>query len=242
MEVKGKVVVVTGGASGIGGALCRRFAAEQAKVVIVADINEENAAETASAINGRYFKCDVRNETDIFQLVRFTEENYGTIDLFCSNAGLLAPCGGVECSNDEWQRIWEINVMSHVYVGRAIIPGMIKRGGGALMITSSAAGLLSLKDYIPYSTTKHAAIGLAESIAIMYGDKGIKVFVLCPMKVHTAMSDAGIEPEQLAGRVIEGLKKGSFIIPSHPEVITYLQKKTADYDRWLKVMQTSKSS
>ena len=238
MEIKEKVIVVTGGASGIGKALCKRFADENAKAVIVADVNEADASSVAEEVKGKAFKCDVRDEADVIRLARYTEENYGAIDLFCSNAGILNPQGGVECANADWQRIWEINVMSHVYVGRAVIPGMIARGGGAIMITASAAGLLSLKDYMPYSVTKHAAVGLAESIAITYGDKGIKVFVLCPLKVRTPMSgDVGIEPDQLAEIVMTGFNKETFLITSHPEVLTFLQKKTADYDRWLKIMR-----
>jgi NAD(P)-dependent dehydrogenase (short-subunit alcohol dehydrogenase family) len=245
MEVRDKVVVVTGGAMGIGAALCRRFAREGAKGVVVADVNETLAKVVADEIHGAAFKCDVSREEDVKRLVRFTEEKYGLIDLFCSNAG-IGVIGGVECPNDQWQRIWEVNVMSHVYVGRAIIPGMIKRGGGALMITSSAAGLLSQIGSAPYSVTKHAAVGLAENIAITYGDQGIKVFALCPQAVRTAMAgpDGGVaavdglmEPEQLAEAVIEGLNKEEFLILPHPEVKTYMQRKASDYDRWLQGMR-----
>jgi NAD(P)-dependent dehydrogenase (short-subunit alcohol dehydrogenase family) len=245
MKIKDKVVVVTGGASGIGEALCRRFAREGAKGVVVADVNEALAKGVAEDIKGLAFKCDVSREEEIQRLVRFTEEKMGPIDLFCSNAGIIA-IGGVECPNDQWQRIWEINVMAHVYVGRAIIPGMIKRGGGALMITSSAAGLLSQIGSAPYSVTKHAAVGLAENMAITYGDQGIKVFALCPQAVRTAMAgpDGGVaavdglmEPEQLAEAVIEGLNKEEFLILPHPEVKTYMQRKTGDYDRWLQGMR-----
>jgi NAD(P)-dependent dehydrogenase (short-subunit alcohol dehydrogenase family) len=244
MKIKNTVVVVTGGASGIGAALCRRFYQEAAKAVVVADINEASAKGVADEINGAAFKCDVSREEEVKRLVRFTEEKYGFIDLFCSNAG-IAFGGGLECPNEQWQRIWEVNVMSHVYVGRAIIPGMIARGGGALMITASAAGLLSQIGSAPYSVTKHAAVGLAENIAITYGDQGIKVFALCPQAVRTAMAGLGdvaavdglMEPEQLAGAVIEGLDKEAFLILPHPEVKTYMQRKTSDYDRWLQGMR-----
>jgi NAD(P)-dependent dehydrogenase (short-subunit alcohol dehydrogenase family) len=245
MEIKNTVVVVTGGAEGIGAALCRRFAREGAKGIVVADINETKAKAVADEIQGTAFKCDVSREEEVKQLVRFTEEKYGPIDLFCSNAGIIA-IGGVECPNDQWQRIWEINVMAHVYVGRAIIPGMIERGGGALMITSSAAGLLSQIGSAPYSVTKHAAVGLAENIAITYGDQGIKVFALCPQAVRTAMAgpDGGVaavdglmEPDQLAEAVIEGLRKEEFLILPHPDVRIYMQRKTSDYDRWLQGMR-----
>jgi NAD(P)-dependent dehydrogenase (short-subunit alcohol dehydrogenase family) len=245
MEIKNKVVVVTGGAEGIGAALCRRFAREGAKGIVAADINEAKAIAVADEIQGAAFKCDVSREEEVKELIRFTEEKFGPIDLFCSNAGIIA-IGGVECPNDQWQRIWEVNVMSHVYVGRAIIPGMIQRGGGALMITSSAAGLLSQIGSAPYSVTKHAAVGLAENIAITYGDQGIKVFALCPQAVRTAMAgptggvaavDGLMEPEQLAEAVIEGLNKEEFLILPHPEVKTYMQRKVSDYDRWLQGMR-----
>ena len=245
MKVAGKVAVVTGGGGGIGEALCRRFAREGACAVVVADIDEAAAKAVAGEIKGAAVRCDVSNEEDIHRLVRFTEETYGPIDLFCSNAG-IGFGGGVECSNDQWQRIWAVNVMAHVYVGRVIIPGMISRGGGTLMITASAAGLLSQIGSVPYSVTKHAAVGLAESIAITYGDQGIKVFALCPQAVRTAMAgpDGGVaavdglmEPAQLAEAVIEGFEKEEFLILPHPEVKGYMQRKTADYDRWLSGMR-----
>jgi NAD(P)-dependent dehydrogenase (short-subunit alcohol dehydrogenase family) len=245
MDVAGKIVVVTGGAGGIGYGLCRRFTREGAKTVIVADVNEARANAVADEIKGAAVTCDVRREEDIIRLVRFTEETFGPIDLFCSNAGIIV-LGGVEVVNDDWQRIWEINVLAHVYAARAVIPRMIKRGGGAFLITASAAGLLSQIGSAPYSTTKHAAVGLAENIAITYGDQGIKVFALCPQAVRTEMTRQGggvaaldglMEPEQLAEAVIESIKREEFLILPHHEVRTYLQRKTADYDRWIQGMR-----
>lgn len=249
MQVAGKVVVVTGGASGIGRALCQRFAKEGAKAVIVADVNEEGAKAVAAEIQGMAVACDVGREDDIIRMVRFTEKNAGPVDIFCSNAGILV-IGGVEVATESWQRIWEINVMSHVYAARAIIPGMIERGGGAILITASAAGLLSQIGSAPYSVTKHAAVGLAENIAITYGDQGIKVFALCPQAVRTGMiredgSVAGVdgmmEPEQLADTVVEAFEKETFLILPHPEVHTYMQRKASDYDRWLQGMRRLKT-
>ncbi|HPK53309.1 MAG TPA: SDR family oxidoreductase [Smithellaceae bacterium] len=250
MEVGGKVVVVTGGALGIGRALCQRFAREGAQAVVIADVNEAAAKAVAEEIKGKALLCDVRKEADIIRLVRFTEENCGPIDLFCSNAGIMV-VGGVEVADENWQRIWEINVMSHVYAARAIIPGMIKRGGGAFLVTASAAGLLSQIGSAPYSVTKHAAVAMAEHLAITYGDQGIKVFALCPQGVSTDMTsnadkcmalraatlDGCMPPEQLANAVIDGLKREEFLILPHPEVKTYIQRKAADYDRWLKAMR-----
>jgi NAD(P)-dependent dehydrogenase (short-subunit alcohol dehydrogenase family) len=249
MEVTGKIVAVTGGACGIGHGLCRRFAREGAKIVVVADVNEAGAKAVAREIDGAAVACDVRREEEIVRLVRSTEETFGPIDLFCSNAGVIVP-GGVEVVNDDWQRIWEINVLAHVYAARAVIPRMIKRGGGAFLITASAAGLLSQIGSAPYSATKHAAVGLAENIAITYGDQGIKVFALCPQAVRTEMTRQGggvaaldglMEPEQLAEAVIEGLKREEFLILPHPEVKTYMQRKAADYDRWILGMRRLQS-
>ena len=247
MEITGKIVVVTGGASGIGKALCQRFALEGAKAIVVADVDEEGARAVAQEIKGVAAVCDVRKEEDIINLVESTEEKVGPIDLFCSNAGIMV-LGGVEAPNEGWQRIWEINVMAHVYVARAIIPRMTQRGGGAMLMTASAAGLLSQIGSAPYSVTKHAAIGLAESLEITYGDQGIKVFALCPQAVRTQMTrdhegggvagvDGLMEPEQLADAVMDAFRSDTFLILPHPEVETYMRRKTSDYDRWLKGMR-----
>lgn len=243
MEINGKVVVVTGGGSGIGAALARRFVKEGARVV-AADINEKAVSLLSEEIGAHPFRCDVSKEKEVMALIDFAEEQVGPIDLFCSNAG-IAIRGGVECTNDEWQKIWEINVMSHVYVSRNLIPRMIARGGGAIMITASAAGLLSQIGSAPYSVTKHAAVGLAENLYITYGEQGIKIFALCPQAVRTAMAgedsvaavDGLMEPDELAERVMEGLRKEEFLILPHPEVRIYMQRKVSDYDRWLKGMQ-----
>ncbi len=247
MEVKGKVVIVTGAASGIGRELCNRFAKEGAKAVVAADINEAGVRDVAQKVNGSAVLCDVRKEEDIVRLVKFAEEKYGSVDLFCSNAGIIV-LGGYEASNADWQRIWEVNVLAHVFAARAVIPGMITRGGGAFLITASAAGLLSQIGSLPYSVTKHAAVGLAESLSITYGDQGIQVFALCPQAVDTEMTkpiegggvagvDGLMKPEQLADAVMESFAADEFLILPHKEVKTYMQRKTADYDRWLTGMR-----
>jgi NAD(P)-dependent dehydrogenase (short-subunit alcohol dehydrogenase family) len=245
MHVRDKVIVVTGAASGIGRALCRRFAQEGAKAVVVADIDQAGANAVADEIDGLAIRCDVSNEEEIIEVVRQTEEKIGPIDLFCSNAGIIL-AGGVEVPNEDWQRIWEINVLAHVYAARAVIPGMIERGGGYLLNTASAGGLLSQIGSAPYSATKHAAVGLAEIIAITYGDQGIKVSVLCPQAVRTEMAPVGggvaavdglLEPEQVADTVMEALEQERFLILPHPEVQAYMERKVADYDRWLNGMR-----
>lgn len=247
MLIKDKVIVVTGGASGIGREMCRRFAKEGAKGICAADIDFEGAKKVAGEIHGLAVSCDVRKEKDILVAVKLTEEKIGPIDLFCSNAG-IAFYGGVEVSDDQWQIIWEINVRAHIYAARAMIPGMIERGGGYLLNTASAAGLLSQIGSAPYSVTKHAAVGLAESLAITYGDQGIKVSVLCPQAVDTPMVNglenggvAGVDglmsPEEVVDAVVCALEEEKFLILPHKEVITYMERKVSDYDRWLKGMR-----
>jgi NAD(P)-dependent dehydrogenase (short-subunit alcohol dehydrogenase family) len=249
MVVTDKVVVVTGGASGIGRAFCRRFAQEGAKGVAVADIDEPGARAVAEEINGLAVKCDVSHENDIINVVKVTEEKYGPIDLFCSNAGISVR-GGLELSNDIWQKMWEVHVMAHVYAARAVIPRMVDRGGGYLLNVASAGGLLNTTGSASYATTKHAAVGLAENIAIMYGDQGIKISVVCPQAVRSGMTreevsvaavDGRLKPETVADVVIQALADERFLILPHPEVKTYLERKTSDYDRWLSGMRKLRS-
>ena len=238
-------MVVTGGAGGIGAALCRRFAREGAAAVVAADIDGRAAEKLAGEINGVGMACDAGSEDDIVRLIDETEARFGPIDLFCSNAGIMV-MGGVEVPNEAWQRIWQVNVMSHVYAARALVDRMIARGGGYLVITASAAGLLSQIGSAPYSVTKHAAVGLAENIAITYGDRNIRVSVICPQAVATAMTSQGggvaavdgmIEADQVAGETLKALAEERFLVLPHPEVATYMQRKTADYDRWLAGMR-----
>jgi NAD(P)-dependent dehydrogenase (short-subunit alcohol dehydrogenase family) len=250
MELADKVVVVTGGASGIGRALSVRFAAEGARAVAVADRDADGAQRVAAEIGARAIAVptDVSDEAEVRRLVEVTEEAHGPIDLFCSNAG-IATGGGVEATNDEWQRIWDINVMAHVFAARAVLPGMLARGEGYLLNTASAAGLLSQIGSAPYAVTKHAAVALAEWLSITHGDQGIKVSCLCPQGVRTPMlGDGGallgpgaIEPEQVADAVVEGLRAEEFLILPHPEVREYFRRKGDDYERWLKGMRRLQS-
>jgi NAD(P)-dependent dehydrogenase (short-subunit alcohol dehydrogenase family) len=245
MNTKDKVIVVTGAASGIGKALCERFAAEGAKAIVVSDIDEAGIQAVCEKISAQTktlgVVTDVSNEADVQALVAKTIEAFGPIDLFCSNAGIFT-AGGEEVSNDAWQRIWDINVMSHIYASRAVLPSMLERGEGYLLNTASAAGLLNQVGSAPYGVTKHAAVGFAEWLSITYGDRGIKVSVLCPQAVRTKMTAGGtgaagvdgmLEPEQLAQTVVDTLAAERFLVLPHPEVLTYMQRKAADYDRWL---------
>src|SRR5499433_1873598 len=246
MNLQGKTVVVTGGANGIGRALCRRFAAEGARGVVVSDIDFDAARKVADEINGLAVKTDVANEADVIALVAKAKEAFGPIDLFCSNAGIGGVPGFEEVSNEDWRRIWEINVMAHIYAARAALPQMLERGSGYLLNTASAAGLLTQIGSAPYSVTKHAAVSFAEWLAITYGDRGIKVSCLCPQGVRTALLKSAVEqgssafllegvidPEDVAESVIKALDKEKFLTLPHPEVAKYFQNKANDYDRWL---------
>ena len=246
MKVEGRVIVVTGGASGIGRALARRFKQEGAKHIVVADLQEEMAGEVAREIDGLAVACDVTSEAEIQNLIATAEQAYGPIDIFCSNAG-LAQMGGEDSPDEDWRLNWDTHVMAHVYAARAVAPKMAARGSGYLVNTASAAGLLSHVNSAPYSVTKHAAIAFAEWLSIAYGDRGVRVSVLCPQAVRTAMLkdreegvasvDGVLEPEQLADTVIETMDREAFLILPHPKVLGYLQRKTDDYDRWLAGMR-----
>ncbi len=246
MEITNKVAVVTGGASGIGKAMAARFVAEGAKAVVIADVDPA-LDSVAKALGVRGIKTNVADEAEVKHLISTTEQEFGQIDLLCNNAG-IGVGGGPETPNEDWQRIWEINVMGHIYATRAALPDMLRRGDGYILNTASAAGLLTQVGSAPYAVTKHAAVAYAEWLAITYGDRGIKVSALCPQAVRTAMTentenggvaglDGMMESEQLCDSVIETLAEEKFLVLPHPEVLTYMQRKTTDYDRWISGMK-----
>lgn len=252
MELTDKVALVTGGAHGIGKALCERFVAEGARGVAVVDRDATAALEVANTLGEASIglAADVARETDVVAAVAAAEARFGPIDLMVSNAG-IGTMAGIEASDEAWQQIWGVNVMAHVYAARAVLPGMIARGGGYLLHTASAAGLLTNIGDAPYSVTKHAVVALAEWLAITYGDDGIKVSCLCPQGVNTDMlrsasgATAGsvvlmqsvIEPEAVADAVIAGLAAERFLILPHPEVQDYVRHKADDPDRWIGAMR-----
>ena len=250
MEVQDKTIVVTGGASGIGKAMCERFAAEGARQVVVADLNGDGAAAVAERIgsasgSATARQVDVGVEAELIDLIDDTESRFGPIDLFCSNAG-IGLGKGLDEPDEVWDTIWRVNTQSHIWVARHLVPKMIARGGGYLLNTASAAGLLTQIGSVTYAVTKHAAVALAEWVAITHGRDGIKVSVLCPQAVRTAMTadgpgvagvDGMIEPEQAADAVIEALREERFLVLPHPEVAEYIRRKTTDYDRWLHGMR-----
>jgi len=258
-----KTAVVTGGGHGIGEALCRRLAQDNIKVV-VADLDYEAAQNVAAEIDGVAVKVDVGDEADMTAMIDKVEDTVAPIDMFVSNAGLVfgdgksgaASADGVLAPvDDRWEISWRVNVMAHVYAARVLVPRMVARGGGYLVSTASAAGLLSSIGDAAYSVTKHAAVGFAEALAIRHGDEGIKVSMVCPQAVATRMLDLAVgpgaeenvfggadadgimTPEQVADCIVDGVAKGQFLIAPHPEVLGYFQRKAADYDRWIGGMQ-----
>ena len=250
MRVAGKVVVVTGGGNGIGRALCRRFAAEGAKAVVVADLNAATAKQVADEIGGTAITADVSREPDLVSLVTQTMAQHGGIDLFCSNAG-IAVNGDEHTPDAEWARCWDVNVLAHVYAARAVIPHMLERGNGYLLQTVSAAGLLTHPQSATYAVTKHASLAFAEWLSMTYGDRGIIVSALCPQGVRTDMLrraeaestrrsfllDSALEPEQVADDVVKGIDAERFLILPHGEVAEYVRRKANDHDRWLRGMR-----
>lgn len=247
MEVGGKVVVVTGGGSGIGAGLAARFAAEGAKAVVVADLNLEAAETVAAEIGGLAIRCDVSLEQDNLDLIAVTEERFGQLDLFCANAGIAFP-GSEQDSDTEWERMWGVNFMAQVYAARHLVPRWRRRGGGYLLVTASAAGLLTNLGAAQYSVTKHAAVALAEWLSITYADSGIKVSCLCPQGVATPMIDAAgpmgdllrpgaLAPAEVAENVIQALRTEQFLVLPHPEVAGYMRNKAIDNERWLEGMR-----
>lgn len=250
MELSDKVVAITGGGGGIGRALGQRFASEGARAVVLADIDRAAAEDAAASIGAqaRGVACDVAHDAAVASLIDDVERREGPIDLYCSNAGIARGLD-VDASDQQWNEMWRVNVMSTVVAARHLLPRWVERKGGYLMVTASAAGLLSTLGDAGYSATKHAAVGLAEWIAITYGDRGIKVSCLCPQGVRTKMvfgpgTDGTlgseqvrrlgvIEPEDVAEAVVHGLREERFLILPHPEVATYFRNKAENHDRWL---------
>ena len=250
MNLKDKVVVVTGGAGGIGAALGERFAAEGARAVVLADRDGDRAVAAAAGIGpaARGVEVDVAHDGAVREMVDDVEKHEGPIDLYCANAGVGFGTG-IESPDGEWNEVWRVNVMSGVIAARVMVPRWIERGGGYLVITASAAGLLTSLGDAAYSATKHAAVGLAESIWIAYGDQGVKVSCICPQGVRTNMTMGAhaeghigitqvralglIEPEVVADALIEGLADERFLILPHPQALEYFRAKAENYGRWL---------
>ena len=246
MKIKNKRVVVTGAASGIGKALCEEFFASEVQSIVCVDMNIEGAEETAKNVNGIAISADVSEEKDIINVIKKANEFYGGIDIFCSNAGIGGKPGLLNSEPSDWDKIWGVNVMSHIHAAKNVIPQMIEQGGGYLMNTSSAAGLLTQLGAAGYAVTKSAAVSFAEWVKITYGDKGIGVSCLCPQAVRTAMTadgpgvagvDGMMEADVVAVEVLKAIEEEKFLVTPHIEVLEYVKRKGNDRDRWISGMQ-----
>jgi NAD(P)-dependent dehydrogenase (short-subunit alcohol dehydrogenase family) len=245
MELKGKVAVITGAASGIGRAAALRFAQEGVAGLALADLSFEKLKILANETNGLAVQCDVSKEADIQRLVREAESRFGRVDVFFSNAGIFQQ-GDIHAPDADWERNWKIHVMAHVYAARAVVDKMIARGGGYFLITASAAGLLNIVESATYGVTKHGAVAFAEWLSIAYGRKGLRVSCLCPQAVMTNMwtgdggsagIDGALSVEQVMDEIVKTMAAEKFLVLPHPRVLDYARIKTADYDRWLGGMQ-----
>lgn len=245
MNIKDKIILVTGGAHGIGRALCERFHAEEAAKIYVGDVDFEAAESVAKSVGGKALRLDVADEANCRSVITEILSEAGRIDFIASNAGIGGAQGSLEVENEVWRQIYEINVLSHVYLARAAFPAMIETGAGAFMITASAAGLLTHPLAAPYAATKHAAVALAENLSIEFADRGIYVSCLCPQGVRTRLISGeegkenafllpeSISAEECAREVVEALEKETFLILPHREVADYIVKKAENRDRWL---------
>ena len=249
MNVKDKVVVVTGGASGIGLALCTRFAKDGAHVVL-SDLDQEACEQHAQAIGAVPVAADVSREEDVRHLVEATMDHFGRIDLFVSNAGIGID-GGIETTAEQWEKIIGVNLMSEVWAAKYAIPHMLEQGSGYLLNVASAAGLLVIFDTVGYTVTKHAAIGFSEWLAATYDDQGITVSVLCPAAVSTPIlagkegrpeAQDAISTEQLADIVVAGLQKEHFMINTHPWVLDRFAVKGRDYEEYISMMRAGRTA
>lgn len=254
MRVEGRVCVVTGGASGIGRALCERFAADGARSVVVVDRNGEGASAVADTIGGRAEACDVGRGDDVAAMLARVEDDLGPIDVLCNNAGIASGGDPLSTPIDEWQRQWDINVMSHVHAVRAVLPGMLARGEGHILHTASMAGILTSHGNAPYATSKHAVVGLAEWLSITYHDRGVRFYLLAPLGVRTPMlgdqadsewarAAAGpiAEPEEVAEQVTQAFAEERFLILTNPVAQEWMAFKTAEPEKWLRGMRKLQS-
>jgi NAD(P)-dependent dehydrogenase (short-subunit alcohol dehydrogenase family) len=256
VDIADKVVVVTGGASGIGAAMVRRFQAEGAAGLAVVDVDVAGAQAVATEVGGQAFHLDVADDRATRDVFAEINAKFTRIDILCLNAG-IATGGSIDVANEVWEQTWQINVMSHIYALRCVLPGMLKRGNGYVVHTASAAGILTNIGAAPYSVTKHAVVALAEWLAVTYGDQGIGVSALCPQFVETPMLDAfagdsgttrswvtdiAISPEEVAQAVVDGIRAERFLILPHPDVADYALNRATDHDRWIRGMQKLRAS
>jgi len=249
MKLQDKNIVITGAANGIGLALANRFISESPNSISLIDVNN-SVKDIASELKIDGYVADVSDETNFQSVINHIIDKNESIDLFCSNAG-IQQFGTLETSTSDWQKNWDVNVMSHIHAAKVLIPQMQKQGSGYIMLTVSAAGLLNMPGAIAYATTKHAAMGLAENLSIMYGEDGIKVSALCPQLVdtdmvksfgnlpenHPLLKDGLLSPDTVAEEAVNGINKEKFLILPHKKVAKYIQGKAFDYDAWIEAVR-----
>jgi len=252
VQLKERVIVITGAGSGIGEALARRFALERPRGLVLADLNYDAVQTVARELGATARQIDVSDADSNRELIDETETTHGPIDLFCANAG-YGVAGDEQDDPESWDRMWQVNLMSHVHAAKYLVPGWLARGDGYFLSTASAAGLLTNLKAAQYSVTKHAAVSFAEWLAVTYGDKGLKVSCLCPMGVDTPFVDAAeefhdllgphlIPPARVADAVVEGIDQENFLILPHPEVEKFFQNKANSYEKWILGMQRLRQS
>ncbi|NUP51101.1 MAG: SDR family oxidoreductase [Catenulispora sp.] len=251
MELENRTIVVTGGGSGIGRAMVERFAKERPRGIVVADRDAAAAGEVARQVGGLAVTADLTAEAEVKRVIAEAEARFGPVDVFCSNAGIVPPIGGFDAPDQGWRQHWDIHVMAHMWAARALVPAMAARGEGYLLSVASAAGLLMSPGAVPYTVTKHAALALAESLAVLYRDSGVRFSCVCPALVETplvagaedsavgrAVRAAGpaLQPAEVADIVLEGIRKEEFLILTHPEVRDAAVLRATDPQAYLDVM------
>jgi NAD(P)-dependent dehydrogenase (short-subunit alcohol dehydrogenase family) len=256
MDIADKVVVITGGASGIGAAMAQRFARAGARGVVIADLDERTTQKAADDLGAVGVAADVTKDDDVARVIQTAEDTFGPIDLFCANAG-IGSGSGLEAPDATWDAVLGVNIRAHITAARQLVPRWLERGSGYWLTTASAAGIVTQIGDAPYAVSKHAAVAFAEWLSVTYGARGIKVSCLCPMGVDTPLLRGGLgtegdeglgarvveaagtilAPEDVAQTVLEAIEQETFLVLPHPEVLDYLRFKAADYDRWLAGMQ-----
>ena len=265
MKLSNSNIVVTGAGSGIGAALCMRFAEEGPRAIALVDLDAAALDRSLQELAQGFPEVDVSKESEVIALIHQVTETSGTIDLFCGNAG-IGTALGLDAPNQVWQSTLDVNLMAHVYAARALMPAWLDRGRGYYLLTASAAGLLTNLGDAPYSVSKHGAVALAEWMSITYGDLGIGVSCLCPQGVRTPLlfpemkasvapdSDSAsapedavalavvraqriLEPSEVAESVVNALATEQFLILPHEEVAAYEQARASNRERWLSAMR-----
>ncbi|TQL70212.1 short-subunit dehydrogenase [Nocardioides albertanoniae] len=239
----GSGVVVTGAARGIGKALAARFAAEGCRVV-VADIDEDELSKVAHEIGAFAVAGDAASAHGAAALVEAAREHLGTIDAWYGNAGVDRG-RGLEASDHAWLTSYEVNVLAHVRAARLLLPEWISSGAGRFVVTSSAAGLLTMLGSPSYAASEHAEISFAEWLAATYRHEGVVAQAIVPRSVKTQMlersaglpgflsADGAVSAEEVADAAWEAAQTSQFWVLLQPDVAEEYAARAADTDAWL---------